>query len=313
MGHNKKIRVGAPIGMAVLLIGFGAVSASADPIYNSIPGEMINEVAIGNTPNDFTYSMPFYEDGVSAFGGLISNFSTGAPGATVGGTIAFSSWALASNYAAFTSDPNNAGLWNAQGFDANVTVSVYNVGASSTLNGDTVYALGTQIASQTTTDFIDWRPAADTTPGDGEFTCTDGNGSFLNPTTSAEQCGLVQLVNFNLTANLPGTEIYTVSINTGTDADGNALPTDSLNLGINPFAPQYGTDPQPDTAYYACTGASGLGPAVACNGAVNADTGWASIGEGAIEFAPEPATFGLIGFGLLGFGIVARKKKNDKV
>jgi hypothetical protein len=294
--------------MAVLLIGFGAISASADALYNSIPGEIQPEIAIGQTPDDFTYSMPFYEDGVSAFGGLISNFNSGGAGTVSGGTIAFSSWALASNYSAYIAA--NPTLANATGFDANITVSVYNVGASSTLNGDTVYALGSQIASQTTTDFIDWRPVADPVNG---FTCTDGNTSFLNPTSGAEQCGLVQLANFNLNATLPGTEIYTISINTGNDGSGNPMPTDSLNLGINPFAPTFGTDPQPDTAYYSCSGASGLGPAVACNGAVNADTGWASIGEGAIDFAPEPATFGLIGFGLLGLGIVARKKKNDKV
>jgi hypothetical protein len=308
LGNSDKMRRYAPICLTVLLVGFGTMNASADDLYNSIPVSMTANVAIGNTPNDFTYSMPFVEDNVSSFGGLIN---TEGPGFASGGVVALSDWATAAMYATYIgANPVSCGVGgctgaNASGYYTNVTVSVYTPGASSTLNGDTVYAVGAPIATETTNAFIAWRPAPDLVGG---FACTDGQTSFANPSTGNEQCGEVNLVDFNLNATLPVSVIYQVSISTGTDGSGNPLPSDSLNFGINPFAPTAGSDPQPDTAYYACTGASGLGPAVACDGTIHADTGWASIGEGAIEFSPEPATFGLIGFGLLGLGIVARKK-----
>jgi hypothetical protein len=296
--------------MAVLLVGLGAMSASADNLYNSIPVGMYSDVQIGNSPNDFTYSMPFYADNVSAFGQLISN----AYGITTGGQIAFSDWGTASQYAAYiAANPiscvgSSCTGANSTGFYTNVTVSLYNPGSSYSSGGDTLYTVGSQIASQTTNVFIDWRPAPDTS-GAG-FTCTDGIGSYANPTTGNEQCGAVNLVDFNLNAIMPGTEIYTVSIPTGTGANN---PDDSLNFGINPFAPSAGSDPTPDTAYYACSGSSVLNPVNGCNGTVQGDTGWASTGEGAISFSPEPATFGLIGFGLVGLGFVARRKKKTTV
>jgi len=309
LGTIEKMRTCAPLGMAVLLVGIGAMSASADNLYNSIPVGMAATYSTGAEPNDFTYSMPFDADNVSAFGQLIST----AAGLTTGGQIAFSDWGTASEYAAYiAANPIScvAGTCsgaNSTGFYTNVTVSLYNPGSTTDpTTGDPT--VGSSIASSSTNVFIDWRPGADTTPGDGEFTCTDGQGSFQNSTTGNEQCGLVNIVNFDLTATMPGTEIYTVSIGTGTGFNN---PDDSLNFGINPFAPQAGSDPIPDAAYYACTGSSALNPVNACNGSVNPDSGWASTGEGAISFSPEPATFGLIGFGLVGLGIVARKKKTN--
>jgi len=303
LGNSKKMRMGKPIGLAILMAGLGVTGAFADSLYNDIPPNAYYP----NAP-DFSNSIPFAEDQVSQFGGLIS-----APGAVNNATVALRNWGTAAQYAAYiaanpVSCPTATTCTgaNSTGFYAPITVTLYNTGASSVLNGDTVYAIGSTIDTQTTDAFIDWRPAP--TAGDpNQFTCTDGQQSFNNAGT--DQCGLVQLVNLQMADDLTSALIYGVSFATDQAQPGD-IPTDSLNLGINPNAPTEGSNPQPDTAYYAAACGSILSP-VNCGVGFTADTGWGSIGAAAVAFTPEPATFGLIGFGLLGLGFVARKKKND--
>jgi hypothetical protein len=323
LGISDITKVRLHFGMAVLLVGFGAMSARADVLYNDIPAG----TATGSAP-DFNYSMPFFEDQVSEFGGLIS-MNTGAfPNAALtGGSVALSNWAQEANYGAYIAANNLTGTIgvdatgaNSLGYAANVTVNVYGVGSSLGVDpgsGDTLYSVAPLLLGTSTTNvFIDWRPAA--TPGDpSALACTDGSSSFINGST--EQCGAVNLVNFNLSAVVPSTVIYTISINTGTDGSGNPLPTDSLNLGMNSEPAQsFGVgSSDPDTAYYSALASSALNP-LSGGGSLAADVGWSSFGYGAVEFdgtgaVPEPATFGLIGFGLVGLGVIARKKRKNKV
>jgi hypothetical protein len=320
LGISDITKVRLHFGMAVLLVGFGAMSAKADTLYNDIPAG----TATGSAP-DFNYSMPFFEDQVSEFGGLISMNTGPFPNAALtGGSVALSNWAQEANYGAYISANSLTGTVgvdatgaNTTGYAANVTVNVYAVGSSlGVTSGDTLYSVGTLLATTTTNVFIDWRPAA--TPGDlSALACTDGSSSFINGST--EQCGAVNLVNFNLSAVVPSTVIYTISISTWTDGGGNPLPTDSLNLGMNSEPAQsFGIgSSDPDTAYYSALASSALNP-LSGGGSLAADVGWSSLGYGAVEFdgtgaVPEPATFGLIGFGLVGLGVIARKKRKNKV
>jgi len=307
---GKKTRT--PLGLAVLLASFGAMSASADTVYNDIPTAVNGSVA---SPQDYSSSVPFAEDEVSQFGGLIS-MSNGA-GTINNGWVGLTDWGTAAEYASYiAANPSAAGCTtgvggtctgaNANGFYTNVTVNLYNPGASSVdpATGDTVYAVGSQFATVTTDAFIAWSTASQA----GEPICTDGLGAFANG--GGNQCGTPVLVPFALSASVPATFIYGVSFATDQLSD---MPSDSLNLGLNPFAPSEGSNPQPDTAYYSVTNCNTLlSPSLPCTaGVFEADTGWGNYGEAAIDFAPEPATFGLIGFGLVGLGIVARKKKNN--
>lgn len=296
MGNSKKFRMRAPLGLAVLLVGFGVINASADTLYNDIP------VGLTDASPDFSYSLPFYESGVSAFGDLINPNA----GTITQGTVALSDWATLAQYTAngYLSGPNPLGA-NSTGYNATVTVNIYSQGTdnstpAATAVGDSTYNVGPLVDSSTTTAFINWGPNG-----------TSGAGS-------------VNLVNFLLNTPLvtDGTTnyIYTVSVNTGLDSNGNPLPTDSLNFGLNPFDPTVGTNPQGDTAYLngpasfytQCSGSPCSG---APGGSLYADIGWGDYG-GALALSgstPEPATFGLIGFGLIGLSFVARKKKNRKV
>jgi hypothetical protein len=212
-------------------------------------------------------------------------------------------------------------------FNTPVTLSLYNVGSSSTVAGsvgpDTVYTLGSLIETTTNPDAtIAYRPPADTTPGDGEFTCTNGIGSYNN--SGNQQCGTISLVNFALNTALPSQFIYVVSY--ATDGLGNPQvnPADSLNYDLVPIGtsplnePTTGSNPQPDTSYYVASCSSLLmdstcGTPLAVGNNIS-DPGWGSLGQANIDIiagSPEPATFGLIGFGLVGLGFLARKKKNS--
>lgn len=306
MGNSKKIIMGSPIGLAILVAGFASTAAYADAVYNDIPAG-----AYAPGAPDFSNSVPFAEDEVSEFGALVQ--ATGAGGVNFA-QVALSNWGTAAQYATYiAANPVSCGPAgctgaNATGFYTDVTLSLYNTGASSVdpSTGDTIYAVGSQFATVTADEFINWRPAS--TPGDN--VCTDGLVGF-GPNS---QCGSPQVVGLPLATSLPSTPfIYGVSF--ATDSLGDE-PSDSLNLGLNPNAPTTGTNPQPDTAYYNALCTSILDP-VACTSSAGssgfvADTGWGSIGQSAVSFSPEPATFGLIGLGLLGFGFVARKK-NGKV
>jgi hypothetical protein len=312
LGYSDIIRRRAPLGLAALLVSFGAVNASADTLYNDIPGTVLS---LGSAANDFTNSVPFEENEVSSFGALISPTSTTETATQA--TIALSMWGTATQY----------GAGSATSFTAPITLTLYNVGSSSSVAGsvgnDTVYTLGSVIETATTDATIAYRPASN--PSDGSaFNCGDGLNSYSN--AGNEQCGTVSLVNFALNTTLPSNFVYVVSY--ATDGLGNAQvsPTDSLNYDLSPVGsvfgePSAGSNPSPDTAYLVSTCGSLQGQSPNCNTSATTgnniwDTGYGSLGQANIEIisgTPEPATFGLIGFGLVGLGFIARKKKNSKV
>lgn len=317
------MRTWAPLGLAVLLVGAGATSASADSInylYNNLPAQITgsNAPSPAYAPLDFSSSLGLDASYLVGAGDLI-NLTGGVGGQTNGGQIGLSNWGTEATY-----DPtgaNNvtgsAGSYtgtNSTGFWTNVTVAAYNYDPTSAsgTTPDTTYTVGSQIATSTSNVFIDWSPNRGSdlfTPTDTDPTglCSDGQNPFANSSQGgALQCGLVNLVNFSLNATLPSSFIFEISFSTDYSTSGpGGNPDDSLNLGLNPFAPSTGTNPQPDVAYLD----NGFG--------LSAQQGVGLDGEPTISFnasTPEPATFGLIGFGLLGLGIVARKKKkNDKV
>jgi hypothetical protein len=310
----------APVGLAVLLVGVGVMTASADTLYNDIPLPVLAANPVGG-PNgtsaaqDFSYSVPYDANGVSEFGNLIQ-LSTSPSGAFVtGGLIALSDWGTATE----------AGLpANTLSFTTPITITFYNaVGPPSDPNNpfvgapigpggswDNVYTVGSVIATTTVDATIDFRPAQSVDGNASQFVCTNGNLSYLN--NGNEQCGAVNLVGFTLNATLPSTVIYGVSFATGA---GQAADN-SLNFGLNPYGegPSVGSNPAPDTAY-STGGAVGTmvgGPGWLIDSQGNND------GQGAIALVgtsatPEPETFGLIGFGFVALGFIARRKKNRKV
>lgn len=339
----------APLGLAVILAGLGAINASADTLYSDLPplnppnggGYVLG--ANPTLPNvgyglPLSSSVPFDLDQVSAFGGLV-NLVSNTDNVLTGGSIALDNYASLAEYGSSAAcTGSNAAGCTANGYQANVTVNVYSLSGATAIGtnpdqipftntpyGNTLYsgASLTLVASSTTPETIAWTPGTASGP-----VCEDGQPSFNNG-----QCGVINIVNFNLNAplsTLGQSFIYTVSLNNDLAVPGDS-PVDSLNFALNSYAagdpsnPAYVGISDPDTAYYAetCAAPNGsLSPGIGCDasygGALYADIGWGSIGYGAISFngasaTPEPATFGLIGFGLVGLGFIARKKKNRKV
>jgi len=318
LGNSDKMRTHTHLGLAVLLVGFGAVNASADTLYSDVPVSILTAPVNGSTAIDFTSSVPYLADQVSAFGALISPTSTTETATQA--IIALSNWGTAAMYGT-----------TAPGYQTSVTLTLYNTGTPSTIannigGNDTVYTLGSVIESSTTTTFIQYRPNSAPNGDPAQFLCSDNiNLSWNNQ--GNEQCGLVNLVTFDLSTTLPSSFIYLVSF--ATDPYSSTVRTnsnDSLNYGLIPIgtaplnAPFAGSNPQPDTAYYVAACGSILNP-VNCGGSATPGAsigdapGWGSLGQSNIDIegTPEPATFGLIGFGLVGLGIAARKKKKTKV
>jgi len=325
---NKIMRMSVPLGLAMFVAGFSAVTASASTLYSDLPG---SPYVLGANPtlpdagwgSVNSSSVPFDLYSVSEFGGLVNLNSTGQQALT-GGTIALDNYATAAQYASscgvtITCDSNS----NPTGYYANLTVNAYTVGTPGTYDagsGDTIYPVVGPAQSTTTTVFIAWDPT-----GNGP-TCAANSQGAVEGNTQPNQCGVINLVNFNLSAVVPSSFIYTVSISgngTPTGAEGAA---DSLNFALNTYAAgdpgvgninagSIGTS-DPDTAYYsvaaASVGCSYYQPLNGC-GSLAGDIGWGNQGYGEISFqgtsaTPEPATFGLIGFGLLGLGISSRKR-----
>jgi hypothetical protein len=315
LGNSKKLRMRAPVGLAVLLAGFGVMNASADTLYNNIPLAVLAANPVGG-PNgtsaaqDFSYSVPYDANGVSEFGNLIQ-LSTSPSGAYVtGGLIALSDWGTATeaglpaNTASFVT-PITITFYDAVGPPSDPSNPYFGVPLGPGGSYDDVYTVGSVIATETVDATIDFRPAS--APGAGEFVCTNGNYSYSN--NGNQQCGAVNLVGFTLNQTLPSTFIYGVSFATGA---GQAADN-SLNFGLNPFGPTVGDNPAPDTAY-STGGAVGTmvgGPGWLVDSQGNND------GQGAIALVgttatPEPETFGLIGFGFVALGFISRRKKNRK-
>jgi hypothetical protein len=332
LGNNTKNRVLPHLASAILLVAFGAMDVSASTLYNDIPngynGSAYVPYATGANAGltNFDNSVPFDLSGVSEFGGLINLTGSSSNYAITSGTVALDNYATEAQYGAtgvtcalgICSGSDSGGYW------ANVTVNAYAVGSQTGTNpdspGNPLYAVGSPIASSTTNVYIDWSPGPS-----GGGSCVDGALPFNG--ANGPQCSVVNLVNFDLSAVVPASFIYTISVTGDTTPTGSEGPSDSLNLGLNPCAAgdlscptqsasttAFGTT-DPDTAYYnaSCASAYGLG---VC-GSLQADTGWGNYGYGAVSFSgtsstPEPATFGLIGFGLVALGISSRKR-NRKV
>jgi len=312
----------APFGLAVVLAGLGAISASADTLYSDLPvtnPPTAGGYALGANPNlpnvgvglNLSSSIPFDVDQVSAFGGLVT-VTSNSDNTIIGGTVALDNYATYAEYSnsLYCQTPGLCTGGPTGGYAAAVTVSIYAVGS-------TPGTVGALINQETSIDTIAWTP---TTGVGSNGTCEDGQPAFN--VGYGPQCGSINLVNFSLNAPLSSSFIYTVAVNNDSAVPGD-VPTDSLNFALNQYDAQdplnlYGVgSSDPGTAYYneACGASPTLSPATC--GSLAQDTGWGSIGYGAIAFygavgTPEPATFGLIGFGLVGLGFVARKK-NRKV
>ncbi len=297
-----------------------------------------------NSSPSVNQSIPFDLDQVSAFGGLVSiNSNPGGDNAIVGGSLALDNYASAAEYSGIGC---TACTVNGLGYNAGVTINVYNVGPALVTNppsgvttdpitGNPLYSIGSLVATANASVFVPWIPV---TPADSTSTCAASNGG---PSFNGTQCGVINLANFTLNSPLSlsslttaGQFIYTVSLNNDSALNGSSdNPVDSLNFALNPCqaqdpsctagqGPTYFYDgtgfSDQDTAYYnqSCSSPFSFNP-LTC-GVLAADTGWSGAGYGEVAFdggtaTPEPATFGLIGFGLVGLGFIARKKKNNKV
>jgi hypothetical protein len=327
LGNNTKMKMGVPLSAAILLASFGAFNASASTLYSDLPGgySLGANNTLPNADAAVSGSVPFDLFQISEFGGLVNLASTGYQALT-GGTVALDNYATAAQYSATCGTTTDcATVDGVAGYYANLTVNIYGIGSpGATVSGDTLYPVVGPPVSHTTQVFIAWDPTANPGP-----TCPDGQPSF-NTSSMVNQCGVINLVNFNLAATVPSSFIYTVSLTGNSYPGGNDGASDSLNFALNPCAAQDSScatipypyvgvsSSDPDTAYYnealgSC--ASGENP-LTC-GALAGDVGWSNQGYGEISFngssaTPEPATFGLIGFGLLGLGISARKRNRKK-
>ena len=269
-------------------------SANAATLYSTIPDPTIVAPV---------YSLPYEAFGVSEFGGLI----TPVAGNLNSATVLLSNWAYKTAYGG-----------SGDGYDATLTLKLYNPDL-------TPYA---GQSSSSTSIHVLWRPEPTIGPGQGQ--CPSGGAAVDDPFSAGQpyyqngSCysGATVLAQFafnNLA--LSGNLIYGVSFNTqnaGYNPTGVSGPTNSLNFGWSlAAAPVVGTNPVPDSGYYAATGdpAMALDPnpnyaeLAAClvEGVDSAcPTGRYFTGAIALstDVVPEPGTISmfLIGLGGIAFG-----------
>jgi len=270
---------------SILVVGLGVVPAFADGIpYNDIPSSDVN-----GGPEVTSYSGAANGTG-NSFGSVISPSAT----ATFNNVeLMMSNYATTAMYSALAAaDPN--------GYNVNMQLDVYAItGAGAGASPDTLYTAGVDYGAPVyTTDQsfnIGWRPAADPSAIPGG--CGVSNSNAYLASANLYSCGQLNELAFNISGTLnQGTSYLWVA----TILNSSDPAAQSLNWAINnltdPNSISPNSNPQYDTNY---TGT---------NGVVTGGTGWASIGQGEIAFAPEPATFGLIGLGLLGVGFSVRGK-----
>lgn len=264
------------------LLTFGllvAAAAQAEVIYSNIPS-----VLPGNYP-----SLGYEATSTSELGDHIAF----APGArklnTV--TVTMSSWALASDYANYSS--------NAAGYQHNLTFNLYNYVS------DTV--AGPLFATNTVSALIPWRPVADPTcPGgtawrDGTRTCNNGLAFNVSFDFSSQNVILPNDIVFGLAFN---TADY------GSNPTHLGGPYNSLNYALTGGPTSVGTDIDTDSLFVD-TSWAGL-RTIGTNGVFGADTNWtvyvpmASFDATAV---PEPATTAIFGLGMIGL-MLARRRKN---
>ena len=283
----KALRITVQFCSVILLAGFCVVSASAaGVIYSDLTG----------TPSAGLGSLGFEAYGAAEFGGIVQpDYTNGS--VVTGATVQMVNYACHFTCAtSFAGSNGYTGFGNATGYNAKLTLSLYNVDP---VTGQ----VGSLIQSDAITTLIDW----------------------------ATNSPLVQAATFTFAAPVSGDFIYGLSFNTqdyGASPTGLAGPYNSLNVGLTLDLPTTGTNPAlinvsgdpasiPSTNYYDSAywnNQNGLWLSGGIQGVFSQDSQWVSAGwgSGVIAFdatnSPEPATFGLIGFGLLALAVAARKK-----
>ena len=286
MAIRNSIRLAMPVAATALWLGLGSVAAQADTLYNDIP------YSDPNLAHEHT-SFASFANSVSSFGSLIHPDSLGNIGSA---NVVLSNYATLAQYA-------GSGL----GYTVDLTLSLYNVGGQTNVPAaapDQTFSLGSLIASASATSFIQWRPSgntAQTCGGNNENAYSDGSG---------QSCGQLNFAHFQFSGppapQATGDFIWLVSIGRSDFNAANslnwAISDGTYNLAPGDTGSYTATsNPQYGTNYLNGAGTNGFGSIA----------NWADVGQGEIQFAPEPATFGLIGLGLVGLGIAARRKKRS--
>ncbi len=282
MAIKNTIKLAMPL--AAVMLWLGSPVAKAGSIgYNDIPTA---DTHLGHE----TTSFASVANNVSEFGSLIHS----AAGNNVGqATVVMSNYATKAQY---------SGATLGDGYDVSLTLSLYNIDGSTGNEGSApgqTFGVGSVIDSQTVNAHIAWRPSASAGPqtcgGTNENAYTDGSGT---------SCGQLNFVNFNFANTIVPTDfIWGLRIGTSQYGAGASLNW-ALNDGTDPESISLSSNPQAGTNYlnYNSLGFAGTT-------SFGAITDWGNAGQGEISFAPEPASFGLIGLGLVGLGFAARRKR----
>ena len=235
-----------------------------------------------NLPTSLPYNLPslgYEATSTAELGGLVNLDKTGDD--LTKATVLMSNWAPKSAWESYG---------DATGYIVTLTLNIYNVGAGNTV--------GTLLASDMVDALIRWKPEAtgcDTIAG-----YDPGNGGCYH--------GFITPVSFKFNyEKLPGQVIFGLAFNTtdyGSDPTHVPGPYDSLNFALTTSSPSVGSNPLPDTAYWASTYKGG-------DGTFRQDTGWLADGAGAIELTgtPEPTTCILLGGGLLAMSLIRRRRR----
>jgi hypothetical protein len=217
-------------------------------------------------------SLGYQATGASEFGDLIE-FSASPERYLTSATVAFSSWALGSDWG------------GGAGFLHPLSLNIYNVDSSSGTPQP-----GTMITSVTQAAFIPFRPE----PSGG---CP--NNGWLGDDNHCYS-GIAFTVQFDFDKILvPDQIIYGLAFNTQTygsvpyGVDG---PYNSLNVGLSTTGPGVGSRPFPDTAYVSSTAFLYTDGGLGGTGFLRQDTNWTPY-SAAVSFSattPEPGTAGLM-------------------
>lgn len=266
-----------------------ATTAYADSvIYDTLPNPLPpNNVSVG-----------YEADGIGELGGLIQ-FAGKTPYALTGATIAMSTWALESTYAAeIPATPDRSTVITGAtltqaGFYLPLTLNIYDIGPNDTV--------GSLITTATIDAFIPWRNAPDPAgcPSGSNSPWLASNGNCYN--------GQLVTVALNLPGvTVPGQVIYSVAFNTesaGTHPTGASGPYVSLNFGLTQADPTVGSNPFPEYAYADRASIAGESSSyLGYKGEVE------FTGDPLPEPAPEPSSQLLFATGLIGLAVAGIRR-----